>query len=316
MDRAVGYGIPGEEVDGNDVVAVHEVVQRAVAHARAGGGPTLVVANTMRMDGHAFHDAAEYVPAALLEAWAAKDPVDRCADRLRLRRVGRRPLPAIRRGAPRRRSERRGTGPSSTRSPTPPTSPPASTRTTARPISPDAGGEYASRNASRPLGEIGQPPSDPADRADPAHPVAGGPRLDTLWANDAFREQQEHQMRFLLEHTERAPEIPALARAYTEHSLTHAYLRFHPRAITRQPVRGIEWLTTRRDPARGVLLSFAHHNHYDGMFALAVAGSGRRSTRWSPRRCWRSTPRSRSGSTRTSWPGERSSCRPRRAPRR
>ena len=83
VDRAVGYGIPGEEVDGNDVVAVHDVVQRAVDRARDGGGPSLVVADTMRMAGHAFHDAADYVPDGMLEAWAAKDPVDRCADRLR-----------------------------------------------------------------------------------------------------------------------------------------------------------------------------------------------------------------------------------------
>ena len=55
--------------------------------------------------------------------------------------------------------------------------------------------------------------------------------------------------------------------------MTHSYLRWHPRAITRQPVRGIEWLTTRRDPARGVVLSFAHHHHYDGMFG-SVARHG------------------------------------------
>jgi TPP-dependent pyruvate/acetoin dehydrogenase alpha subunit len=84
VDRAAGYGIPGEEVDGNDVVAVHEVVQRAVHTARAGGGPTLLVAHTMRMAGHAFHDAAAYVPDGLREEWAAKDPLDRCAARLRL----------------------------------------------------------------------------------------------------------------------------------------------------------------------------------------------------------------------------------------
>jgi TPP-dependent pyruvate/acetoin dehydrogenase alpha subunit len=84
VDRAVGYGIPGEEVDGNDVVAVHEVVGRAVRTAREGGGPTLLVAHTMRMVGHAFHDPATYVPDGMLEEWAAKDPLDRCAAQLRL----------------------------------------------------------------------------------------------------------------------------------------------------------------------------------------------------------------------------------------
>jgi TPP-dependent pyruvate/acetoin dehydrogenase alpha subunit len=82
-DRAIGYGIPGETVDGNDVTAVHHVVQRAADRARAGDGPTLIVAETMRMEGHAFHDAASYVPDELREEWAAKDPLERVKGRLR-----------------------------------------------------------------------------------------------------------------------------------------------------------------------------------------------------------------------------------------
>jgi lauroyl/myristoyl acyltransferase len=91
-------------------------------------------------------------------------------------------------------------------------------------------------------------------------------KVDKMWEDPAARAHAEAQMRFVLELTERAPEVPELARGYAEHMTTRQYLRFHPRAITRQPVRDIEWLTTRRDPDRGVVLSFAHHNSYDGLF--------------------------------------------------
>lgn len=75
--RAEIYGIPGIAVDGNDVEAVYAVTHEAVARARAGGGPTLIEAKTMRMLGHAIHDGAEYVPPELLAAWAQRDPIDR-----------------------------------------------------------------------------------------------------------------------------------------------------------------------------------------------------------------------------------------------
>jgi TPP-dependent pyruvate/acetoin dehydrogenase alpha subunit len=82
-ERASGYGIPGWRVDGNDVSAVHDAVARAVAAARGGGGPTLIEAVTMRMDGHAIHDPAQYVPRELLEHWRRRDPIDLFAARLR-----------------------------------------------------------------------------------------------------------------------------------------------------------------------------------------------------------------------------------------
>ncbi len=80
--RANGYGIPGVIVDGNDVEAVYEVTHEAVERARAGGGPTLIEAKTMRMLGHAIHDGAEYVPRELLAEWEARDPVRTYAERL------------------------------------------------------------------------------------------------------------------------------------------------------------------------------------------------------------------------------------------
>jgi pyruvate dehydrogenase E1 component alpha subunit/2-oxoisovalerate dehydrogenase E1 component alpha subunit len=81
-DKAAAYGIPGETVDGNDVLAVYEAARRAVERARAGHGPTLLEAKTYRMKGHAEHDGQAYVPAGELAEWAAKDPLDLYAARL------------------------------------------------------------------------------------------------------------------------------------------------------------------------------------------------------------------------------------------
>jgi pyruvate dehydrogenase E1 component alpha subunit/2-oxoisovalerate dehydrogenase E1 component alpha subunit len=77
VDRAAAYGCHGAEVDGNDVLAVYEVTRQAVARARAGEGPTLIEADTMRMRGHAEHDDMKYVPREMLEAWARRDPIAR-----------------------------------------------------------------------------------------------------------------------------------------------------------------------------------------------------------------------------------------------
>ena len=76
-DRAKAYGIESAIVDGNDVVAVERATREAVARARSGSGPVLIEAKTMRMRGHAQHDAAEYVPKEMLEAWKKRDPLDR-----------------------------------------------------------------------------------------------------------------------------------------------------------------------------------------------------------------------------------------------
>jgi TPP-dependent pyruvate/acetoin dehydrogenase alpha subunit len=75
--RAAAYGIPHEMVDGNDMLAVYDAARRMVDRARAGEGPSLLGVDTMRMLGHAQHDDARYVPKAVLEAWAKKDPLER-----------------------------------------------------------------------------------------------------------------------------------------------------------------------------------------------------------------------------------------------
>jgi TPP-dependent pyruvate/acetoin dehydrogenase alpha subunit len=81
-DRAVGYGIPGVEVDGNDVTAVHEAVQEAVNKARQGNGPSLIEALTYRVGGHMSADPALYRPKEELEAWKRKDPIGQLQKKL------------------------------------------------------------------------------------------------------------------------------------------------------------------------------------------------------------------------------------------
>lgn len=81
-DKALGYGITGESVDGNDPVAVYEVVGRAAARARAGEGTQLIELRTYRRLGHAQHDPMEYMDKAELAEWEAKDPIVRFRRRL------------------------------------------------------------------------------------------------------------------------------------------------------------------------------------------------------------------------------------------
>src|SRR6266581_2724521 len=74
-DRAKAYGINSYIVDGNDVVAVYSTTKEAVDRARAGEGPILIEAKTMRMLGHAQHDPAEYVPKEMRAFWESRDPI-------------------------------------------------------------------------------------------------------------------------------------------------------------------------------------------------------------------------------------------------
>jgi TPP-dependent pyruvate/acetoin dehydrogenase alpha subunit len=75
-DRAKAYGIASYIVDGNDVIAVYTTAKEAVERCRAGDGPVLIEAKTMRMRGHAQHDAAEYVPKEMFEYWKRRDPIE------------------------------------------------------------------------------------------------------------------------------------------------------------------------------------------------------------------------------------------------
>ncbi|WP_329027642.1 pyruvate dehydrogenase (acetyl-transferring) E1 component subunit alpha [Streptomyces sp. NBC_00690] len=74
--KAVGYGMPGRLVDGNDAPAVHQVLAEAVARARRGGGPTLIEAITYRIDAHTnADDATRYRASGEIDAWREHDPI-------------------------------------------------------------------------------------------------------------------------------------------------------------------------------------------------------------------------------------------------
>lgn len=83
VDKAIGYGIPGERADGNDVIATYEATKRAVDRARRGEGASIVELMTYRRKGHAEHDNQSYVPEGEGERWAREnDPIDRYVARL------------------------------------------------------------------------------------------------------------------------------------------------------------------------------------------------------------------------------------------
>jgi 2-oxoisovalerate dehydrogenase E1 component alpha subunit len=84
--KAIGYGIPGVRVDGNDLLAVWQVATEAIERARAGGGPTLIEALTYRVQGHSSSDdPSVYRDPKEPEVWERKDPLGRLRNYLRHR---------------------------------------------------------------------------------------------------------------------------------------------------------------------------------------------------------------------------------------
>jgi 2-oxoisovalerate dehydrogenase E1 component len=86
-DRAIGYGMAGQTVDGNDILAVYEATSIAAARARSGAGPTLLEFETFRMRGHEEASGTAYVPKELFEEWGKKDPLARFEAKLKDRGV-------------------------------------------------------------------------------------------------------------------------------------------------------------------------------------------------------------------------------------
>jgi pyruvate dehydrogenase E1 component alpha subunit len=80
--RAEGYGFPGVIVDGQDVLAVYQVVQEAADRARFGAGPTFVEAKTYRYRGHYEGDPQIYRLPGEMEEWRARDPIPAFRHRL------------------------------------------------------------------------------------------------------------------------------------------------------------------------------------------------------------------------------------------
>lgn len=73
--RAAGYAMPADVVDGNDAVAMYRATARAADRARCGDGPTLIVAETYRLEGFSTSDMGGYQDAAEIETWRERDPL-------------------------------------------------------------------------------------------------------------------------------------------------------------------------------------------------------------------------------------------------
>ncbi|SEW10003.1 alpha-ketoacid dehydrogenase subunit alpha/beta [Chitinophaga arvensicola] len=75
VDKAIGYGMEGVQVDGNNLLEVYQTIRTARAYAISQQKPVLIEAMTFRMRGHEEASGVKYVPPALLEEWSKKDPI-------------------------------------------------------------------------------------------------------------------------------------------------------------------------------------------------------------------------------------------------
>ncbi len=88
VDKAIGYGMPGIAVDGNDVLAVYQATSEAVERARNGGGPTLIECLTLRMGPHSSSDdPTRYRDEKLYEFWKGRDPIQRFQEYLKSKKL-------------------------------------------------------------------------------------------------------------------------------------------------------------------------------------------------------------------------------------
>lgn len=76
IDKAIGYGIEGIQVDGNNILEVYDTVKKIAASMRENPRPVLLELMTFRMRGHEEASGTKYVPKELMDAWAKKDPVE------------------------------------------------------------------------------------------------------------------------------------------------------------------------------------------------------------------------------------------------
>lgn len=97
--RAESLGLPAEEVDGNDVLAMDGAARAAIGAMRRGEGPRLLHCRTYRITGHTAVDPAAYRPDAEVEDWRGRCPIARLEGALRMAGVGRAELDALRTAA-------------------------------------------------------------------------------------------------------------------------------------------------------------------------------------------------------------------------
>ena len=74
-DKAIGYGIKGLTIDGNDILEVYKTITNIAKELRNGGGPVIVEALTFRMRGHEEASGTDYIPKSLFDKWSKKDPI-------------------------------------------------------------------------------------------------------------------------------------------------------------------------------------------------------------------------------------------------
>lgn len=75
VDKAIGYGISGVRIDGNNILEVHDTIRRVAARMRVERKPVIVEAMTFRMRGHEEASGVAYVPKELFEQWGKRDPI-------------------------------------------------------------------------------------------------------------------------------------------------------------------------------------------------------------------------------------------------
>lgn len=82
VDRAKGYGMKGYSIDGNNIIEVYTTIKRLAASMRKDPEPVFLECNTFRMRGHEEASGTKYVPKALMDLWAQKDPIQNFEDYL------------------------------------------------------------------------------------------------------------------------------------------------------------------------------------------------------------------------------------------
>ena len=86
-DKAIGYGIKGVTIDGNDVLEVYKTISNLAKELRNGGGPVLVEAMTFRMRGHEEASGTDYIPDSLFKKWSKKDPIENFKKHLKTKKI-------------------------------------------------------------------------------------------------------------------------------------------------------------------------------------------------------------------------------------
>ncbi|MAR15564.1 MAG: dehydrogenase [Candidatus Marinimicrobia bacterium] len=75
-DKAIGYGIKGFTINGNDVLEVYNTISKVAKNIRNGGGPVIIEAITFRMRGHEEASGTDYIPKKIFNKWLKKDPIE------------------------------------------------------------------------------------------------------------------------------------------------------------------------------------------------------------------------------------------------